>query len=308
MARPREFDRGDVLEKAMQVFWTKGYERTSIRELVAAMGINRGSLYDTFGDKQALYQTALERYCTSKVRPMPTGSDGESALGVIRRYFETVANAGPHARKRGCFISNTIAEFSNQGGAISQTARAGVERIETALTRLIAQAQKAGEVRFDRDPRMLARFLTSGLNGLRLIAKTDVTRAELDDIVELMLSTLEQEGRPMAYSNPIVGFHAHVYYDADTKDRAAALRSQIEDRFDMQMGSWHDNPVGPHPFGSYQIAFAPELFGEIVPYLALNRDGLTVFIHPETGDVIPDHTDRAIWLGAQQELNLSALE
>jgi TetR/AcrR family transcriptional regulator, transcriptional repressor for nem operon len=191
MARPREFDRSDVLEKAMQVFWTKGYERTSVRELVAAMGINRGSLYDTFGDKQALYLTALERYCTSEARPMPAASGGESPSIAIRRHFETVAKAGPRARKRGCFISNTITEFSSQGCAISQTARAGVARIETALMRLVAQAQTAGEIRRDRDPRALARFLTSSLNGLRLMAKADVTRAELEDIVEVTLSTLK---------------------------------------------------------------------------------------------------------------------
>lgn len=111
----------------------------------------------------------------------------------------------------------------------------------------------------------------------------------------------------MAKHGPITQFHAHVYYEAGTKDRAASLRAKIEDRFEMQMGRWHDKPVGPHPTGSYQIAFAPDLFGEIVPYLALNRDGLTVFVHPDTGDDIPDHTDRAIWLGAQQELDLSAL-
>ncbi|MHA1569603.1 MAG: DOPA 4,5-dioxygenase family protein, partial [Alphaproteobacteria bacterium] len=83
--------------------------------------------------------------------------------------------------------------------------------------------------------------------------------------------------------------------------------ARIEDRFDTQMGRMHDKPIGPHPTGSYQIAFAPGLFGEIVPYLALNRDGLTIFVHPDTGDDIPDHTERAMWLGQSRELDLSAL-
>lgn len=111
----------------------------------------------------------------------------------------------------------------------------------------------------------------------------------------------------MAKHAPIAGYHAHVYYDAGTKERAAALRARIEDRFDTRMGRMHDKPVGPHPAASYQIAFATGLFGEIVPYLALNRDGLTVFIHPDTGDDIPDHTERAMWLGQSRELDLSAL-
>lgn len=190
MARPKEFDRNEVLEKAMQVFWKKGYERTSVRDLVAAMGINRGSLYDTFGDKEALYLTALERYCSGETRPAQANAEGEPAISVIRRFFETIAEAGPRARKRGCFVSNTIAEFGSQDSAIARTARAGVERSESAFARLVAQAQAAGDIGRSRDPHKLARFLTSSLNGLRLMAKADVSRAELDDIVDVTLAAL----------------------------------------------------------------------------------------------------------------------
>jgi DOPA 4,5-dioxygenase len=106
----------------------------------------------------------------------------------------------------------------------------------------------------------------------------------------------------------IAGYHAHVYYDADSKPAAAALREAIEARFAVQLGRWHDRPVGPHPRWSYQIAFAPGLFAELVPWLALNRGGLTVFLHPETGDDLPDHRDHAIWLGDKTELYLDALK
>jgi DOPA 4,5-dioxygenase len=118
-------------------------------------------------------------------------------------------------------------------------------------------------------------------------------------------------------TSAITGYHAHVYYDAESKPTAAEVRAGVEARFEMRpgdmrpggirMGRWHDDPVGPHPMGSYQIAFAPELFGEIVPWLALNRRGLTVFIHPETGDDVTDHSDYAIWLGEQREVDLSVL-
>ncbi len=105
----------------------------------------------------------------------------------------------------------------------------------------------------------------------------------------------------------ITGYHAHVYYDADSKARAVRLREAVEGRFEVRMGRWRDQPVGPHPSPSYQIAFEPDLFPEIVPWLALNRDGLTVFLHPMTGDDVPDHRDYAIWMGEQQALDLSAL-
>ena len=118
--------------------------------------------------------------------------------------------------------------------------------------------------------------------------------------------------RATVTTGAITGYHAHVYYDAESKATAAEVRAGVEARFDMRpgvirMGRWHDNPVGPHPMGSYQIAFAPELFSEIVPWLALNRQGLTVFIHPETGDDVTDHSDYAIWLGEQRQVDLSVL-
>ena len=105
----------------------------------------------------------------------------------------------------------------------------------------------------------------------------------------------------------ITDYHAHVYYDAATKETAARLREMVEARFDVKMGRWHDKPVGPHPRCSYQIAFKPDLFGTLLPWLALNRAGLVVFVHPNTGDDLSDHRDRAIWMGETVELDLNAL-
>lgn len=106
----------------------------------------------------------------------------------------------------------------------------------------------------------------------------------------------------------ITDYHAHVYYDAENKEAAADLRSAIERRFgSARMGRWHDRPVGPHPMWSYQVAFEPALFAEIVPWLAMNRGGLTVFLHPNSGDAVADHTEHAIWMGRQETLRLEAL-
>ncbi len=105
----------------------------------------------------------------------------------------------------------------------------------------------------------------------------------------------------------INGYHAHVYYDERTKPVAAQLRDAVAGRFEVSLGRWHDQPIGPHPSGSYQIAFQPDLFPELVPWLALNRQGLTVFVHPETGDALADHSAHVIWLGDSRQLNLAAL-
>lgn len=105
----------------------------------------------------------------------------------------------------------------------------------------------------------------------------------------------------------IRGFHAHVYYDDSTFEQARALCEDARDRLGVEMGRMHRRPVGPHPRWSCQLAFAPERFGEVVPWLALNRAGLVVFVHPETGDAVRDHTEHALWMGEVVPLELSAL-
>ncbi|HYZ31426.1 MAG TPA: DOPA 4,5-dioxygenase family protein [Crenalkalicoccus sp.] len=106
----------------------------------------------------------------------------------------------------------------------------------------------------------------------------------------------------------ITNWHAHVYYDAATRDAAARLREGIASRFpEAVLGRWHDQPVGPHPQPMYQVAFSPELFATLVPWIALNRGGLTVLVHPETGRQRADHLRHAIWLGAVLPLKAETL-
>ena len=100
-------------------------------------------------------------------------------------------------------------------------------------------------------------------------------------------------------------YHAHIYFDAETIEQARALCEAARDRFGVDMGRVHEKPVGPHPCWSCQLAFKPDQFAKIVPWLTLNRDGLVVFLHPETGDVLKDHTEHAIWMGQMMELDTS---
>ncbi len=95
----------------------------------------------------------------------------------------------------------------------------------------------------------------------------------------------------------IQGYHAHVYYDALSRPRAAALRQAIEQRFTVRMGRWHDVPVGPHPRAMYQVAFENDQFPVLAPFLMMNRMGLTVLLHPESGRPLDDHTVHAVWMG-----------
>ena len=107
----------------------------------------------------------------------------------------------------------------------------------------------------------------------------------------------------------IDSWHAHVYFDASSRDAALALRETIaaEMAGRADLGRFHERPVGPHPMWSYQLAFAPARFAEVVGWLTLNHGGLDVFIHPNTGDELRDHRDCALWLGRSHVLNLAAL-
>ena len=106
---------------------------------------------------------------------------------------------------------------------------------------------------------------------------------------------------------PITEYHAHVYYDpAISRERAEHLRDRVAAEFPQaKLGRWHDELVGPHPQSMYQIAFASALLGSFVPWLMLNRDGLTVLLHPETGDDYIDHSAHAAWFGAVLPLRLA---
>ena len=106
----------------------------------------------------------------------------------------------------------------------------------------------------------------------------------------------------------IRGWHAHIYYDEATRGVAERLREGIADRFPAAaLGRWHDAPVGPHTRGMYQVAFAPALFPDLVPFIALNRGPLAVLVHPETGRQKPDHLQHAFWMGEILPLDASVL-
>ena len=106
----------------------------------------------------------------------------------------------------------------------------------------------------------------------------------------------------------ILSYHAHVYYDpARTRAEAETLRQRIAERFSVQLGRWHDVPVGPHTAAMYQVAFGTEVFATFVPWLMLNRDGLDVLVHPNTLAPRDDHLLHALWLGQKLALKDTVL-
>lgn len=105
----------------------------------------------------------------------------------------------------------------------------------------------------------------------------------------------------------ISSWHAHLYFDDATAAAAAEVRERAGEALPVTVGRMHHKPVGPHPRGSCQLEFAPGDLRTVVDWLTLHRQGLTVFMHPNTGEELEDHRDRAIWFGASEVLHLEAL-
>jgi len=193
MARPKEFDRDQALHKAMEVFWSRGYEAASIRDLVEHMGINRQSLYDTFGDKHALYLQALDRYQAVETRKVfELLENSNSVKKALRRLFSGVAEGSLcQGQQRGCFMGNAMSELAGRCKATAARTSSNTAALEGAFYRVLLRGKKSGELTGVRDPRAVARFLCSSLQGLMLMAKATRDHKALEDVVKVTLSVVE---------------------------------------------------------------------------------------------------------------------
>jgi TetR/AcrR family transcriptional repressor of nem operon len=193
MARHKEFDQGEALHKAMEVFWSRGYEAASIQDLVKQMGISRQSLYDTFGDKHALYLQALDRYREVECRKVFELLERPGPVKkTLRQLFEDVIDRALCDRqRRGCFMGNAMSELAGRCKETAARTCSNTAATEEAFHRMLLRGKKEGQLKGVRDPRAVARFLYSSLQGLTLMAKATQDRKTLEDVVKVTLSVLD---------------------------------------------------------------------------------------------------------------------
>ncbi|MFQ5783221.1 MAG: TetR/AcrR family transcriptional regulator [Alphaproteobacteria bacterium] len=194
MARPREFDENEALARAMQVFWSKGYEATSLCDLIEAMGLSKSSFYDTFGSKHDLFLSAIDHYNETVASRRVAGviADAENVrAGIARVFAGVVDDTAAGGERRGCFINNCAVELAPRDSAAAARVSAGFAHMETAFFEAVRQGQASGEIGAGRDARALARYLTSSLNGVIVMAKANADRAVLDDVVRVVLAALD---------------------------------------------------------------------------------------------------------------------
>lgn len=173
MARTKEFDPDAVLQCALELFWARGYEATSMADLVEHLGIGRASIYATFGSKHDLYLQALRRYTqTRDPNPIELLSQPGPALPAVRRLVELyVDESTGEQRERGCMIVNAAAELVPADEPVARFVEASWSSLEAALTSALFRARGQGELAEGADPGALARFLVVFLQGVRVVGK-----------------------------------------------------------------------------------------------------------------------------------------
>lgn len=193
MARTKVFDEEVVLDKAMNLFWQKGYNATSAQDLVEGLGISRSSLYDTYGDKHSLFVKALKQYRKERIDDtIKNAGTTEDVEAYIKSLFEFVKNeALQEDRARGCFMVNSAVELAPVDIEIAAIVNSIMRDFEDAVCRAIKKGQDTGIFTAGYPARSLARFIFNSLSGLRVSVKFDASKKMFDDIVNVCLYTLK---------------------------------------------------------------------------------------------------------------------
>jgi TetR/AcrR family transcriptional repressor of nem operon len=192
MARTREFDTEAAVSAAMTLFWSRGYEATSVRDLTQHLGIGQGSLYAAFGDKDGLYRAALEHYratlAADALRDLAQGRDVRSA---IRSMFLERIRIAVGENGRGCLAVNAACERLPHDAATRETVRDMQNASRAALADVLRAAQHRGDIEARHDPDTLAGFLVVVLNGLLVSAKVSPDVRALQPLVDVALTALD---------------------------------------------------------------------------------------------------------------------
>ena len=192
MARPKEFDEAAALDSAIECFRLRGYHATSVRDLATAMGIGGTSLYNSFGDKRALFVKALNRYLDSSLRArLKRLEETHAPRQVIPAFFADIIDRSLNDRTRGgCLLINSVLEISPHDPKLGRQIAAYVGEIEEFFRRTICAAQADGSVAASLDAKDAARLQLGVLLGIRVLARSRPDQAVLEGMVRPALGLL----------------------------------------------------------------------------------------------------------------------
>ncbi|NIP39005.1 MAG: TetR/AcrR family transcriptional regulator [Candidatus Dadabacteria bacterium] len=191
MGRHYEFNRDETLSKAMRVFWQKGYKATSIKDLVDEMGIQPGSIYNTFGDKHTLFLESIKHYgdvvTSNTIRVL---NEGPSPVENIREFFTQMIERPYDKRCIGCLVVNSVVELAPHDQQTADVVNRILKNIDKAFYDCLQKAQALGEISPESNIKALASYFASCTHGLLVTGKSNASSEQMKDIVEVMLSAL----------------------------------------------------------------------------------------------------------------------
>lgn len=193
MARPQEFNTAEALRQAMDTFWQKGYEATSMADLLKAMGLSKSSLYAAFGGKRELFLAAFDAYREERGREMQQILAQGPARDAIEQFFrKIIADAGDGgAPSRGCMSINQAVELAPRDPEVRSRISRDFAGMEALFTEAIARGQMDGSIGNSDEARNLARLLVLAFPGLQVMVRADSDREQLNQTLNLLLSTLD---------------------------------------------------------------------------------------------------------------------
>lgn len=191
--RPIEFDPDQVVASATAAFWSKGYEATSLQDLLDATGLSKSSLYQSFGGKQQLFGRCISAYTDRMVALLLERLGGSgSAMQFICTVLTEIGSEGAHGRRPiGCLVMNTASEFGQREPVFAEWVDSGISRVRAVMLRAIEQGQRAGEISRSRSAAALADYLMSSIAGLRTMVKAGTPTRKVLGVVDLVVSTLK---------------------------------------------------------------------------------------------------------------------
>ncbi|MFJ8491294.1 TetR/AcrR family transcriptional regulator [Streptomyces sp. NPDC094038] len=191
MARTREFDVDRAIGRATDLFWRRGYAETSLQDLLQELSIGSGSFYAAFGSKEQLYVRCLERYTSLQGSDLEKALDGPTDIrSAVRKVLTAMIEADLAEPTRGCLVVSTSTQCGEQPAAAERVTTA-VRQVESQLAGALEQAQVRGEISPDKDPRQLARFLTTFIQGIRIVGQARTGREFAEDALSVAMRALD---------------------------------------------------------------------------------------------------------------------
>lgn len=190
--RPKIFDEKDVIRKASEIFWKKGYEASSAEEVLQAMNMGKGSFYLHFkGGKKELYQRSLELFSTEAMEQFYKNlSQGPDEIDFLKQFILSLSDASNDRKQKGCYLGNGIVEMSNLDVKTKDQAGALLNKLEAAFVKIITEAQKTGRLKTQVSPTLLAKYLINLRNGINVTSRTEKNAKVFKEMIELSLEIL----------------------------------------------------------------------------------------------------------------------